>query len=147
MIRKPFQKIVRRKPGRRNNSKKHGIYAIEKAGRGSAVLENRSPEARIIRDLKRGIAQDLGFSAWGQMPRIKAILVERFCYKVLMLEMIEGMDPKKLTATLREDYFKFSSGLLRYAALIGVERLAKDVTPSLSQIRDAYTVEGEGEGE
>ena len=82
---------------RRNNSRKHGVYQVEKASRGAAVLDKRTWQARFLRDLKEAVAQDLGFSSSADMPRLKAALIERACYKVLMCMMIEGHDP----ATLR----------------------------------------------
>lgn len=124
---------------RRNNSRCHGVYQVEQAGRGLSTLDRRTWQARFLRDTKAAIAQDKGFSSWSEVPRLLGLLIERACYKALMCQMIEGLDPEQLTPTLREDYHKFSAGLLRYAAQIGTDRLARDVSPSLGQIREAFT--------
>ena len=127
---------------RRNNSRRHGVYQVEKASRGAAVLDKRTWQARFLRDLKEAVAQDLGFSSSADMPRLKSALVERACFKVLMCMMIEAQDPATLTPTMREDFHKFSAGLLRYLVLLGLDRVPRDITtPTLGEIREACMVE------
>ena len=127
---------------RRNNSSRHGVYQVERASTGAAVLDKRTWEARFLRDTRAAIASDRGYATWGEVPRLTQLAIDRICYKALMLEMIEARDPATFTPTMREDYHKFSAGLLRYLVLLGLDRVPKDITtPTLGQIVEACTVE------
>ncbi len=127
---------------RRNNSRRHSVYQVEKAGSGASTLDRRTKAARAIAHTKAAIASDRGFGSWDQVPRLLQALIERAAYKDYQCRLIENLDPDALTPTLKADYFKWAESLRRVALDIGLTRLARTVN-ELDLVRRQIETEGE----
>ena len=127
MIRKPFQKITR-KPGRRNNARKHGAYQVEAALKGVTTLDKRSRAFRAIAETKMKIAQDRGFATWDQVPRLLQGLINRAAHKDHQCLIFENMPSDQVSGKLLEHYFKWSESFRLLARDIGISRIARDIS-------------------
>jgi hypothetical protein len=93
-------------------------------------VDGRSPTARRYRDLCASIAQDLGGA--DHLSEAKSQLVRRFAALSVQAEIMEAslVDGRAIDIS---EYSQLTSTLVRVAARIGINRLARDVTPATLQ--------------
>ena len=125
------------------NARRHGVYSLEALERTGGHLDGRSLAARHIKSTLAALASDRGYPSFADVPRALQMIFLRAAHKDLRCTLIESIPVEEQAATMREDYLKWASSLREDVKLIGTDRLARQVGPSLAEIRDAYTVEHE----
>jgi hypothetical protein len=94
-------------------------------------IDQRSAIARRFRDVIAAIASDLGGAA--NTTETKLHLVRRFAALVVQAEAMEARLAEGEQIDVNA-HAHISSTLVRLAARIGLKRVAKDITPTLSEI-------------
>jgi hypothetical protein len=109
---------------------------------GSKLLEGvdqRSPLARRYRDIAGAIIADLGGE--DMCSEVKKQLIRRFAGDSVLAERMEAALVRGEQVNIAE-YTALSSSLVRLANRIGVERVPKDIGPSLADIIASHAGRG-----
>jgi hypothetical protein len=119
------------------------VNARSKVSNGTDLLmgiDGRSATARRYRDLYASIAQDQG--GIERMSEARAQLIRRFAAASVMAEMMEAKLVGGENIDLQE-YSQLSSTLVRLAQRIGIDRRARNITPTLAEYLEAKSNEPE----
>lgn len=104
-----------------------------------ADVDQRSPVARRFRDLVQLHTADAGGP--GMLSEAKAQLIRRISSIEVQLEMLEGRMVAGDATVDVEQFARISSHLRRLLESFGLERLKKDVSPTLHEIFEQYAAE------
>jgi hypothetical protein len=125
--------IALRKPIGRKPVRGRKIYGRSRVSNGRDVLpdvDGRSVIARRYRDITSAILIDQGGA--DQCSESRTQLIRRFAAAVLA-EQMESRLANGETIDIQQ-HATLSSTLVRLAQRIGIDRIAKDITPSLADI-------------
>ena len=103
-------------------------------------IDGRSASGRRFRDLVCQIAVDQG--GLDRLSEARVQLVRRFCAACVMAEQMESRLASGEEISIQE-HALLCSTLVRIAQRIGINRVPKNVTPSLAQYLEAVDSEGE----
>jgi len=118
--------------------------ARSRVSNGNDVLPGIDGRARIsrrYRDICAAIASDQGGAAYMSEARMQ--LIRRFAASAVLAEQMESRLANGETIDINE-HATLSSTLVRLAQRIGIDRRAKDVTPSLADIAAQIEVDKGG---
>jgi hypothetical protein len=94
-------------------------------------VDQRSPTARRYRDLVSQIAADQG--GLDQLSESRLQMIRRFAGASALAEAVEARIANGEKVDVGE-YSQLASTLVRIASRLGIDRIARDVTPTLSDI-------------
>ncbi len=123
---------------------------------GERRIDGRTRLGRELRRRRDDLALCLGSDCWEALSRQKKMLVRRTIFKDLICESIENYavehGPVKgggaLLESLDKNYLAFANSLRLDLQAFGLERLPRDVTPTLDEIRRRYErADEDGAGE
>jgi hypothetical protein len=97
-------------------------------------VDGRSQIARRYRDITAALAADMGGAA--RMSEARGQLVRRFAAAAVMAEEMEARLANGEPIDIAQ-HALLASTLVRLASRIGIDRVPKDVTPTLSQYLEA----------
>jgi hypothetical protein len=126
--------VVPRKPTPRTrpaDRKSHGRSRISNGKDLLPDVDGRSIIARRFRDISNAILVDQGGA--DRCSESKLQLIRRFAACAVIAEQMEARLARGEQINISE-HSQLSSTLTRLASRIGIERRAKDVTPTLSDI-------------
>ena len=132
-----FQELAESAPKSRRQKrdlKAHGRSALSNGTITLPETDNRLRSVRRYRDLVRAIVADQGGE--DRLSETRRTLIRRFAAGAVFAEQIEA----KFAAgeeISSADWAVIASTLVRIAQRIGIDRRAKDITPSLRDVMDA----------
>jgi hypothetical protein len=109
-------------------------------GRFLANIDGRTTQARRMYDIVAQVASDLG--GGDRLTETRISLIRRFASLSVLLEGQEALIAKGAPVDVSE-YAQMSSTLVRLAQRIGLGKVARDITPSLSE----YLAQAHGDDE
>jgi hypothetical protein len=101
-------------------------------------IDGRSPAARRYRDIVSAVISDRG--GLDRMAEARVQLVRRFAACAVLAEAMESRMVSGEALDIAE-YSTLTSTLVRVAQRIGINRIAKDITPTLAQYVASKEVE------
>lgn len=128
----------------------HGGYALLAAVNGRRKIDGRSRLALALKATRDSLVRDLGAEGWGDLSKQQQMLLTRAIHKDIFCLAIEAwlLDrgtivsrKGKLPPALGEHYLALANSLRLDLQALGLHRRARDVTPSLEEIRRRYEVE------
>ncbi len=133
-------------PKGNRNSLTHGGYSLLAVMNGKGKIDGRTRLGRALKQHRDHLARDLGAGRFEDLSRQQQILVKRVIYKDMILDSIdhyvEEVGPfsakGQLRPVLRKNYLSWSNSVRLDLMALGLARQARDMTPTLAEIRQRY---------
>lgn len=110
------------------------------AMRGSRSLDGRSVEAIQLKRTMAALATARGCSSWGELSPQLQIVARRASFKDLICSSLEDealQNKEIIPESLWSQYLMWSNSLRADLVVFGLERMPKDVSRTLEDVRQA----------
>ena len=114
--------------------------------RGSRSLDGRSLAAQELKKTMASLASARGCSTWNELAPALQILARRAAFKSLICGSLEDealQNKKEIPETLWTQYLMWSNSLRADLVVFGIERIPKDVSRTLDEVKQALRVESD----